>query len=382
MKKSSADLQVLSSFLTWRLLLFLIGFFAVVFIPHFNLSFPYVNTDLAPTGLPSWVWGFGNFDGVHYIRIARLGYAANQYTQAFFPLYPSLIKVFSFASFYFLAGFLISNISFLAALYFLYRLFCLDYEGAVSKKALLLLLAFPTAYYFGAVYTESLFLLLSVVSILLIRKKMFLLSGLFIFLASLTRVIGVLLVFILLAELFGYVREGKLKLNTKTFLTGVIAAALGSLGLIAYMVYLKVNFNNPLYFLTAQPIFGAQRSDSLVLLPQVFYRYIKIFESVPLRSQAFFSAALEFVFSLFGLLILLFSVTKVRLSYWLFSAFAYLLPTLTGTFSSMPRYVLMEFLLLPLLVKWLGRFYLPVVVLLLIGETILLSLFLMGYWVA
>lgn len=382
MKKSFIIHPILSSLLVWRIALFIVAFGASIVIVHFNNSFPYVDKELIPTGLPDWIWGFGNFDGVHYIRIAQMGYAANQYTQAFFPLYPALMYLLSFLGGYFGAGLLISNLSLIAALYFLYKLFALDEKRDIASKSLVLLLVFPTAYYFGSVYSESLFLLLSVLSVYFLRREKYLLSGIFIFLASLTRVVGVFLVFLFLIEVYQQLKSKQIKLNDKKSITAVIGLVIGGLGIVAYMVYLKINFNNPFYFITAQSVFGAQRSESITLLPQVFFRYIKIFQTVSIHSYAFFTAAVEFLFSLAGLVVLVFSVTKIRLSYWVFSAACYLLPTLTGTLSSMPRYVLMEFLLLPFLVKALGKFYLPTVVLFGALEIVLLSLFIRGYWIA
>jgi len=56
--------------------------------------FPYVDEVLKNSDLPAWMHQFGNFDGVHYVRIASAGYEY-QFTQAFFPLYPLLIKIVS-----------------------------------------------------------------------------------------------------------------------------------------------------------------------------------------------------------------------------------------------------------------------------------------------
>jgi len=64
-------------------------------IPHFGNSFPYADRVLAITGLPEWIWGWGGFDGVHYLRIAQNGYQ-DLYYQAFFPLFLLLIRIFNF----------------------------------------------------------------------------------------------------------------------------------------------------------------------------------------------------------------------------------------------------------------------------------------------
>ena len=71
-------------FFLWRIGLLLIGFFAQSLLP-FKSSFPYADTILVLTGLPSWLWSWGNFDGVHYLTLAMSGYDGFG-TQVFFPL--------------------------------------------------------------------------------------------------------------------------------------------------------------------------------------------------------------------------------------------------------------------------------------------------------
>ena len=378
--------KILFSFLTWRVALFLIAFLSIYFLPVFGARFPYTDRVLEITHLPYWVWGFGNFDGVHYLRIAQDGYFA-QYSQAFFPLFPILIRLFSFIfprvanldlniftdPAYFYSGIILSNLFFLGALLVLYKLIKIDFDKDISFLSIALLLMLPTSFFFGSIYTESLFLLLVVSSIYLIRKSHFFWAAVVIALSTLTRITGVMLIPLYLIEAF----KAKKKIN---YLWTMITP----LGLIAYMYYLKITFNNPLYFLTSQPVFGAGRvSNGLVLLPQVIYRYFKIFITTKVLSLPFFNAFLEFSFTLIPLGILIAIFKKVRLSYWVFSLSTLLLGTLTGTFSSMPRYALVSMvLLLPyLVVKFRKHFTLLSLISVLLG-IILITLFIRGYWVA
>src|SRR3989344_6875835 len=86
--------KIFSLFLIWRIGLFFVAFLASFIFPGFKTSFPYANIALEVTNLPNWIWGFGNFDGVHYLRIAQNGYNA-EFSQAFFPFYPLLINFFN-----------------------------------------------------------------------------------------------------------------------------------------------------------------------------------------------------------------------------------------------------------------------------------------------
>ncbi len=378
---------VLSSFLIWRTVLFLIAAAACYLISTFGARFPYYDRVLTITGLPNWIWGFGNFDGVHYLRIAQDGYSA-QYSQAFFPLYPVLTKLFSFlfprdigintALFvdpaYFFSGLLLSNMLFLAALLVFYKLLRIDYSEKVVQLSILLLLIFPTSFYFGAIYTESLFLLLTVLSLYFLRKKYFLFAGFVIALASMTKVIGILLILVYLIE-FNKSKNWKL--------SNILGFLISPLGLLGYMFYLHRSFGNSLYFLTSQPVFGAGRDASgMVLPPQVIFRYIKIFTSVSADSLPYLNAVLELVFTILPFVLLIYFFKKMRKSYWVFTFAALLLPTLTGTLSSMPRYALAAFLLLPLIVQRWNRYYKLISFVFIILGVLLLGLFIRGYWIA
>jgi hypothetical protein len=70
------------------------------------------------------------------------------------------------------------------------------------------------------------------------------------------------------------------------------------------------------------------------------------------------------------------------MSYWIAILGILILPTLTGTFSSMPRYALGAYLLFPLIVTRLKNAYTPVIIIFLILGIICISLFTRGYWVA
>ena len=75
-------------FFIWRTFDFLVILLSQKVIPYLGF-FPYKDR-LPGYNLPSWLSSLANFDGIYYISIARHGYS--QYEQAFFPLYPMLIK--------------------------------------------------------------------------------------------------------------------------------------------------------------------------------------------------------------------------------------------------------------------------------------------------
>jgi hypothetical protein len=136
------------------------------------------------------------FDANWYLAIAHQGYAAaGKGSRAFWPLYPELIRVLGYVvGSDVIAGVVISLASFAAALVLLHRLAELEL-GRRAADATVLLLAFaPLSFFFSAVYTESLFLLLSVGAIYAARRERWLIACALAGLATLTRTTGIALI--------------------------------------------------------------------------------------------------------------------------------------------------------------------------------------------
>lgn len=379
--------KITGLFFLWRIFLFGVGFVAPVFL-RYDPSFPYAGELLASTGFPQWLYSWGGFDGVHYLTIIEKGYFGTGLIQAFFPLFPILGRIVSFVlENNLMSALMISNFFAWLALVLFYVLLKQDFPK-IRWLALFLLLVFPTSFFFGAVYNESLFLSLVLGGFLLVRRKKWFWASLVVVAASATRIVGIVMIPALLAELWSQASSEKKK-NLFVFLRNnykkVLVILMGSLGLSSYMFYLSQVFGDPLYFLHLQNEFGAGRQSSLVLYPQVVWRYLKILFTARPFGLKYFSYVQDFVVGIGGLSILLISIKKIRPSYLVFAIGAFLIPTLTGTFSSMPRYTLVCF---PIVI-WLAAqlknkpklsfLVMTSSILLLILNTIL---FIQGYWVA
>ncbi|KAG6587249.1 glycosyltransferase family 76 protein [Phytophthora cinnamomi] len=108
-----------------------------------------------------------NWDGVYFSHIARSGYDFEHF-HAFFPLYPLLARwaarllPLDEASGVLAAGWLLSNVSFVLAALFLYRLGCVVLQDeVVARRAAYLFCVAPSSIFMSAVYSESLMCLLS-----------------------------------------------------------------------------------------------------------------------------------------------------------------------------------------------------------------------------
>lgn len=329
---------------------------------------------------PYFLWSRANFDGIHYLMIAKFGYGV--YEQAFFPLYPKLVRMATpvFGGKNLLAGLFISNLSLLLALFIFYKLAILDIQERAAKRAVFFLLFFPTSFFLGMVYSESVFLFLILGSFYLARKRKWLLAGIFGGLASYTRLVGVFLFPALLYEWW----SGREVRNERWEVGNMLKVFIIPTGLLVYMKFLWQKYGDPLMFLHVQPSFGAERSGGrIILIYQVFWRYLKMVLTTK-SDPLYFTVWLEVLVAIsFLILFILAYRAKIRFSYLIFSAFAYFIPSLSGTFSSLPRYCLVlfpAFIYLGMLKNKVVR----TVVLAVFGILLVISttLFFRGYWVS
>jgi hypothetical protein len=92
-----------------------------------------------------------------------------------------------------LAGIMVSNAAYLAALIYFYRLTQMEGDDRLARHATLYLAVFPTAFFYLAAYAEALFLLATVAAIYHARRKEWLLAGTWAFFAPLARLQGLAL---------------------------------------------------------------------------------------------------------------------------------------------------------------------------------------------
>jgi hypothetical protein len=149
---------------------------------------PAVTRDL---GFVTDVWA--RWDSVWFLRIAEHGYASLEGTAAaFYPLYPASVGLVGrvFLGHYVLAGIAVSLGASLAAFVLLHNLAETKLGAEGARRTVLYLAIFPMTLFLQAVYSEALFLLLTVAAFLLAERRRFASTGLVAGLALLTRPVG------------------------------------------------------------------------------------------------------------------------------------------------------------------------------------------------
>ena len=144
--------------------------------------------------------GFARYDAGWYHGIASQGYAyveGGRSNLAFFPVYPMLMRSGGWLlggrqEDYYFAGIVVSWLAFCTAMMVLYRLALLDLPGPAALRSLMYAAAFPFAYFFGVVYSESVFFLALVTTAYALRTQRWLLAAVAGAVLTATRVTGVM----------------------------------------------------------------------------------------------------------------------------------------------------------------------------------------------
>jgi hypothetical protein len=203
---------------------------------------PSVTHDL---GLLTDVWT--RWDSVWFLRIAEDGYGSIERTAAaFYPGYPALVAIVGrvLGGHFVTAGILVSLAAALGAFVLLYRLAESHLGAEGARRAVLYLALFPMAFFLQAVYSEALFLLLTVAAFVAAERGRWLGAGGLTGLALLTRPAG----FALLPALA--LLAWRSPQRDRSLASLAVAPALFAL----YPLYLWRSVGDPWAFLHAQDV--------------------------------------------------------------------------------------------------------------------------------
>lgn len=336
--------SVLGIFVIWRAILQLIAFL--------GKNRLWLWPDPGYGGIQPWEAPIHNFlkywakwDTGFYLDIVKKGYfwdaTKNLFNTTFFPFYPFLIKNlnFLFGGNNFYTGIFISTVASLFACFYLYKLAKLDLEKRDAFRSIFYFLIFPTAVFLAAIYTESLFCMLSIACFYYARKNKWAAAGIFGFFTALTRPQGIILFPILLLE---YLEQREFKFKKIRF--NLLWTLLLPTGLSLYMYFLKINFKNPFLFISAQNSWDRNLNITLISIWNTLSEYFHNFFFPGKNSFAHhISENLDLLFFLSFLILSFFIFFQLRMSYGFYIFLSLLLPLLTNTLLSIGRFSLVLF---------------------------------------
>jgi Gpi18-like mannosyltransferase len=271
-------------------------------------------------------------DGWWYKRIAEDGYRVRNEEEknkrAFFPLYPLVVRACRITGDFAIDGAIVSNLAFLAALIALGQLALrseLDVQDA--ERVVCYVAFFPTSYFFSLPMTESVFLLLSVLSMFWAHSDRWAAAGLAGALAAATRVTGILLLPALL--LLAWQRH-------RRFVPGMLWLALVPAGLAAFMGHLYLVTGDAFAFLHAQQAWGREAGGFWEPLVRYVGQWHVVGEPWNL---------LSFNFAVAVLLLVCAAVLLVRRDYAFgaYTLLTVLLALSSGSLQSIGRYAIVVF---------------------------------------
>jgi len=288
------------------------------------------------------------WDTIHYLFIAKEGYKTEGEERlkiVFLPFYPFTIKVFAFFfRDYLFSALFVSNLAFIFVLIFLYKIVAKNFSKNIAKRTILYLTIFPTAYFFHAGYTESLFLLLVLLSFYFAKEKKWIISSFFGFLATLTRINGIVLFPVLFFE---YLLQKNVDFKKIDF--EILSIFLVPFG---FLIYLLINyslFGNPFQFSIflknhwfkkfTWPIEGLKGVTSHIK----YYMAHKKEWDFSTRIHEFTISWAELIFPLFALFLIFLGFFYLPASYSFYSLLNWLGFVSTSFWLSLPRYLLSIF---------------------------------------
>jgi hypothetical protein len=290
---------------------------------------------------------FARYDSGWYQQIASQGYeykGTGRNNLAFFPAYPLLMRAGGVLlgarqQDYYFAGIVISWLAFGGAMVLLYRLALLDMTRPAALRAVMYSAGFPAAFFFGMVYSESLYLLTVLATAYAFRTARFFAGGLSGALMTSTRVTAVMAVPGL--ALLAWKAAGEMR---QTRVQALLAIAACGLGISAFSFFNWTLSGHPFTWYESITFWGyTPGSDPLAMLIGLVqalltrpYQYLATERMAPY--DALNATAAILALSLVPLI-----WKRFNAGYAIIVLAALLLPLSSGQFEGLARYTSVQF---------------------------------------
>jgi hypothetical protein len=196
--------------------------FAVVAYAHSRLPSAYAPWMMLPdSALDAWF----RWDSSYYLRIASDGYAELRLFRhsplaGFFPGYPWAVHLVAIVAPLWMAALFVSNVALLAALCCSFLIGRRVFGEAVAQRSVWLALAFPTAFFWSAAYSDSLYFATCAGAVLAAQSRRPWIAALCVAYATVTRPMGV--VCMTLPFWIGWLARGRSRERAPWFTAGSI----------------------------------------------------------------------------------------------------------------------------------------------------------------
>jgi len=231
---------------------------------------------------PAWLDGWFQYDAGWYYGIASHGYAytpGQQSSIAFFPVYPLSVRgLGGLLGDYQVAGQLLAVLAGAAAVLLFGRWTWMRLPRPAAVMAIALLMLYPySLFLYGAMYADSVFLLTAIGSFVLLERRWYWAAGIVGALATAGRPVGIAVAVGLVVRTLELLAEDRARAELATGvdategdvdvprrswrdLVGAVrdirwrhtGVALSAAGLLAWCVYLAVEFGNPLAWIEVE----------------------------------------------------------------------------------------------------------------------------------
>lgn len=230
-------------FVTW-IWLNIISYATLYYFPARSVS---ANWCIFPRNL--FIEGWARWDSGWYLGIINDGYtnianSEGQRDTVFFPLYPAVVRLLKLIiPNDVICGLIVSNVAFLAALIILYRLVISRLGIDIAKRCIILISVYPFSFFFRAMYTESIFLLLVLTAFYFGEKQKWLIASLFSAASGASRITG----FLTIAGLIMLYIE-KQGFDWRKVKHEIHWIIVGAAGPVSFMAFLAIKFGEPFAF--------------------------------------------------------------------------------------------------------------------------------------
>ncbi len=341
----SAIIMKISGINGWK---YPVGIFIIIKIATFLVaysSFSFIGTEPPPDhflwhgiteryNLLIEIWR--KWDSFWFLNTVNEGYKIipnEQSNVICFPLFPLLIKLFTFVGNSTVAGIIIVNLSFLVAIVLLFYVVKEEFGEQYAERTILYLAIFPTSFIYSMVYSESVFLMFIAATFYFAWRGNWMLAGISGMFATMTRLVGIILPIVMIINYLEKIGFAIRRIKPNIFWLTLIP-----LGTIITGIIQNFSTGEPLGFLKMSSYWGAKIAYPWEGLKQWLVGIIL----TPYSSNRA-KLLIDLIFTFAFLLISILSFRRLKPSYTAYIVLTLLMLLCSNRLLGIPRYLITVF---------------------------------------